>query len=91
MKKTFSIISIHVIIIFAVAMMASFIPETFPAFFGDWVCGDGCNYAGLGRHSHELHWGFRHWLWCFMSISLFIIHAVRIGMIIEKQTNKLLS
>jgi hypothetical protein len=82
--------SIRVIVIFMVAMVMSVIPEWYPSLFGDWVCigsGDriitdsgyydmGCN-IGV-RHLPETHWGYRHWLWFFMGLVLFIFQVIKI-------------
>lgn len=61
----------------------------YPDFFGDWIChgsGDklvgfeyrytGCNIYDY--HDPKLHWGYRHWLFFFMGLVLFIIQAVNI-------------
>ena len=71
-------------------MVASYIPELFPNFFGDWLCeGTGnylsnlnhfekCNYAGSSYNFHNptWHWGYRHFLFFIMGAVLFIIQAI---------------
>ena len=69
---------------FAVVMAMSFIPELFPNLFGDFTCKGntpelvnhvymyrGCQY-GTFYHGPTLHYGFRHWAWLFLGISLFV-------------------
>jgi len=74
---------------FGIIILMSFIPDTFPEFFGDWKCNGGnfvyegehctlvgCNYAQRGPHSAATHWGFRHWMWFFCGVILFIWNLV---------------
>ncbi len=74
---------------FAIIILMSFIPDAFPEFFGDWRCNGGnfvyegehstlvgCNYAQRGPHSATTHWGFRHWMWFFCGVTLFIWNLV---------------
>jgi hypothetical protein len=69
-----------VFILFAIVILASFIPELFPTFFGDWYCTDIVNFHRGERWiiSHW-HWGFRHWTWFVMGFTLFIINVVSIS------------
>lgn len=79
-------ISIRIIGLFSAAILLSFIPEIFPAFFGDWIC-NGCNYGEAGVsycHAPQLHWGYRHWLYFLMGITLFITQAVYIIIYAQK-------
>lgn len=92
--KKINIISLRVIALFAIAMLVSFIPELVPDFFGDWMCKGreciapvkdgfigsylGCDYAALPEHNPTNHWGYRHWLFFAMGVSLFIIQIVDI-------------
>lgn len=72
-----------IVLIFAL----SFIPENFRDFFGDWHCNGGtvdyevdrgyfrtgCRYNTMNEnHGATWHWGFRHWLWMFSGLSLFV-------------------
>ena len=88
-------LSFNIMIVFLIAILASFIPENMPTFFGDWVCNggkyvstgeytydvQGCDYGPQNNHLPTLHWGFRHWLWLLMGTTLFIIQIVRISKI----------
>lgn len=86
-------ISLHIIAIFTIAIFTSFIPDLYPEFFGDWICEgairdnnlhlQGCHYGDLGRHNPSTHWGWRHWLYFFMGLSLF---ALQVAQIIKKLT-----
>jgi hypothetical protein len=80
MKTRFRIITI-----FSIIIIASFVPELFPDFFGDWKCQgcvraklsspnyyDGCLYGNIGVHNATNHWGYRHWIWFLMGLVLFI-------------------
>jgi hypothetical protein len=85
-------IKLRVIIIFAIVILLSFIPETFPDFFGDWECQgskiigvnegfyqtQGCSYGGDLEHSPTTHWGFRHWMWTLCGVTLFIWNVVEL-------------
>ncbi len=62
-------------------MGLSFIPEFFPAFFGDWLCtGSGASngnyYANCDNgpfHLATTHWGYRHYLFFAMGVCLAIV------------------
>lgn len=98
LHKTLSI-SIRIIFIFICGMIMSTIPEFFPELFGDWICVGsqeeimngyyhshytGCNYAGYDFHLPTNHWGYRHWLFFFMGLSLFIVQVVSLIIYIGK-------
>jgi hypothetical protein len=85
MKKA----SIRVILIFIIAIFMSLIPEQLPDFFGDWSC-NGCNYAEAGFqqiHAPKTHWGYRHWLFFFMGLVLFIMQSADIVVESQKKLN----
>lgn len=94
MKKKTIKISIRVIAIFIIAITLSFVPDLLPNFFGDWFCqghttqtNTDCQYgAYYDSHNPEWHWGYRHWLWLFMGISLFIIQVIDIITFLEKES-----
>lgn len=46
-------------------------------------CSKG-NNDFVGAHGPTWHWGFRHWIWFFMGITLFIINSIQIGIKIDK-------
>jgi hypothetical protein len=57
------------------------------SFFGDTYCAisnHSYSYAGDVHTEPTWHWGWRHWLFLFMGIALFIVQAVRLGMFIER-------
>jgi len=79
-------ISLQIVILFTIAILATFIPEAFPKFFGDWTCKGseygkgyhdiiGCDYLDYGAHSPTNHWGWRHWIYLAMGLTLFIYNA----------------
>ena len=70
-------INIHIALMFLTVIFVSFIPDTYHVFFGDWFCelGGKCPYTG-SIHLSKWHWGFRHWMWLSMGISLFIYNCV---------------
>jgi len=81
---------LKLITIFAIVILFSFIPETFPEFFGDWVCQGGklivqgnsydivgCSYTQQD-HMPSTHWGFRHWMWTLCGVTLFIWNVVEL-------------
>lgn len=93
-NSKFNKLSIGIFILFTTAIISTFIPESFPDFFGDKLCigrslvkgsdgmlagYSGCGYGDLGSHEPTYHWGWRHWLWSFMGLALFIVQCVRIG------------
>lgn len=79
-------ISIRIILMFATIIFASFIPDYFHNFFGDELCNgfimraDGYMEQFFhigGKHSELIwHWGFRHWMWLLMGLSLFVIQLI---------------
>ncbi len=82
---------LRLVAIFAIVILFSFIPETFPDFFGDWACEggkavitgntytiQGCSYGGDMDHGPTTHWGFRHWMWTLCGVSLFIWNVVEL-------------
>jgi hypothetical protein len=74
----------------------SFVPENFREFFGDWQCEgshynpsdnshSGCVYTSYyDNHPPTWHWGFRHWIWMIMGVTLFIYNVVLIIIKIDK-------
>lgn len=87
-------LSFQVMMVFLVIIFASFIPDYYHDFFGDWHCVGrqyikdigytGCKYGNDLMHDPEWHWGYRHWIWSLMGSSLFIIQIVRIVNFINK-------
>lgn len=79
---------LKIIALFTIAIVTSFIPETFPNFFGDYVCNDitirqedwrSTVYCSKYQHSVPVvHWGYRHWLFFIMGAILFFLNFFRI-------------
>ena len=79
---------LKLISIFAIVILVSFIPESFPDFFGDWTCNGGSyteNYKRVGclygenyQHNPTTHWGFRHWMWTICGVCLFIWNVIEL-------------
>ena len=85
----YTIFSVNITVLFLIAILSSFIPEYYAGFFGDHICKGstyeilngkylrhGCDFFDI--HEPELHWGYRHYLWFLMGLSLFIGQIVRI-------------
>lgn len=89
-------ISLRVIALFMLAILISKIPELFPDFFGDWHCEgrkqiwtEEIHYQYVGcdmfqAHNPTWHWGYQHYLFFLMGLSLAIIQIVDIIKIAEK-------
>jgi hypothetical protein len=89
MKKKTIKLSVKVVLLFAIPIFMSFLPELYPVFFGDWFCmGSGehlegvnsyrsCNHLGgfNGFHLKSWHWGYRHWAFVLMGLVIFIVQA----------------
>ena len=83
---------VRIVLGFAIVFLVSFIPELVPDLFGDWECQggtinieayknqiytvDGCNYGHRGEHEPTLHYGFRHWVWIFCGLTLFVWNII---------------
>ncbi len=87
-------ISLRVIAMFVTCIFASLIPDNFHSFFGDVLCNGNlsrnlCNNGWtINSNSHGLtwHWGFRHWLFLFMGISLCVVQIIDIIYILSKES-----
>lgn len=88
-NKFFFRISIQVIIVFTTVILVSFIPDYFHSQMGDTLCNGRVlnlttmqyEYYWHNGHEHkdmEWHWGYRHWLFFIMGITLFVIQIFRI-------------
>lgn len=92
----------RIILLFGVVIMTSFIPENNRDFFGDWLCQgghheyfdngpdiiSGCQYSPDMVHGPTWHWGFRHWMWFFMGISLFLYNLILVISLIVLSSHK---
>jgi len=69
------------------AINSTFIPELIPDFFGDYQCSIiGVQHAFCDKqYVTHYHWGYRHWLYFFMCLSLFVIQIVSIINYINKE------
>jgi hypothetical protein len=85
-----------IVALFAFIFIASYVPENYPTAFGDWKCkgsGEiiennpsalihykGCDYTAY--HNPTWHWGFRHYLWITLGLTL---TAVSVYQIVESE------
>jgi hypothetical protein len=82
---------LQLLIMLIVIMAVSFLPETYPDFFGDWKCQGselvksdirnkvvGCQYPDGFPHGAKWHWGFRHWMLLFFGVIFFFMSIARI-------------
>ena len=81
---------LRILLMFTIIMAASFIPDHYHSFFGDWLCqGSGeliadtnhyqrCNYADCYYHNPTWHWGFRHYVWMILGLTFLIINIVEL-------------
>ncbi len=85
-NKFYFKISIQIILIFGAVILISFIPDYLHSFFGDAfcdgnitkdMCSDGWD-MGTAKHGPSYHWGYRHWVWFCMGLSLFVVQVVRL-------------
>lgn len=99
----FTRLSLQVILIFAIIILGSFLPDTLPEFFGDWTCKGsgkeifkmdgytaqhtGCT-IGAWHSEPELHWGYKHYMYMLMGICLFIVQCFRIGNLINNRNKE---
>ena len=87
-KKHFKL-QLRIVLMFTIIIFFSFIPELNREFFGDWLCNGGSHYYDNAGHLHAAgcqhvnndhgptwHWGFRHWMWLLMGLTLSIYNIV---------------
>ena len=88
-------ISLNIVAVFAILMLASFLPDYLRDFFGDeycsgWIVNPNTKememfwHYGSEHKTPTYHWGYRHWLWSAMGLFLFVFQVVRVAMIIDK-------
>lgn len=82
-------VSARIAILFATAISLSFIPDYSHLFFGDTFClgnigKNVCIEGWCNLHGNTYHWGYRHFLWALMGLSLAIVQIVGIVQIIDK-------
>lgn len=80
---------IRIIAIFSILILASLVADQFHSFLGDTYCQGrhynallgpygsytGCDYVGY-EHSATWHYGYKHWVLIFMSLTLFVYNVV---------------
>ena len=72
-------IMLRIVILFVTVMLMSFVPENFRDLFGDEYCKIPHHFHAGDYHEYpEWHWGFRHFAWCGMGMTLFIYNVVLI-------------
>ncbi len=62
-------------------MLVSFIPDYLHGFFGDEYCTTYTHGGNENPYYHTTprwHWGYRHWLFIFMGITLFIVQVINL-------------
>lgn len=82
-------LSLQVMAVFLTAMVVSFIPESIPKFFGDEMCPRTdwhSHFLNYEENQSHIAWGYRHYLFFFMGIALFILQIFRIGAFINNNT-----
>lgn len=86
------IVSLNVVILFITAMVMSVIPEQLPSIFGDVICTIPHNHshAMCSYHREEYHidWGYRHYLFFWMGVVLFMVQVIRIISLIKNHTEQ---
>lgn len=76
MRNYYTNLSLHIIVLFVVAMLCSFIPNYLRDFLGDSFCTiKDCHKYGGWHEDVHYHWGYRHYLYLCMTIILFIINV----------------
>lgn len=89
-------LSIRIILFFIVAMCFSLIPDYVRTFFGDEYCSgwfmspkthtlEKFFHYGNIHETPQWHWGYRHWLFFMMGLSLATIQIIDIIMFINKK------
>ena len=78
LKKS-QIISLKVILLFTIAIFSTFLGDYLHSFFDDSYCTTiGCRYMDTRHSLPQWHWGYRHWLYLIMCLTLFTIQIVDI-------------
>ena len=104
MNKLYILISFRIILLFTTAIIMSFIPDYLPEIFDVKCDGTspvtyyGSTYYQCSetwgdcssrlQHPAQYHWGYRHFLFCFMGICLFILQVVEIINKLNKDSNE---
>lgn len=70
-------LSLRIILLFVTAMAVSYSPDYLREFFADTKKPDDLNYY-RGMLDEHWEWGFRHYLYFWMCILLFVVQAIKI-------------
>lgn len=81
------LITLRIIFVFVVGIIMSYFGDQLHSFFGDNYCTVYLDYhcPDNGHTFPTYHWGWRHWLFMFMGICLFILQVVDIVITIDKK------
>ena len=72
-------ISLKVILLFTIAIFSTFVGDYLHSFFDDSYCTIiDCRYMDTRHSLPQWHWGYRHWLYLVMCITLFVIQVIDI-------------
>lgn len=73
-------VSLRIIALFSIAILMSFLPDYYPLFFGDYSCNIINLSHGFNGREYDIHshWGYRHYLYFYMGVCLFILQVVDI-------------
>lgn len=79
-------LSLRIIALFVTAIIVSFSPELLRDFFGDvqYVPNEWGHVFSGGIIDEKWDWGYRHFLYFYMCLCLFIVQAVRLVKWINK-------
>ncbi len=86
-------VSLRIILLFTVAILISLVGDNLHLFFSDDFCNGNISnnnkcqfgYNSNYYHGQIWHWGYRHWLFFYMGLSLTIVQIVNIVIIIDKE------
>lgn len=83
------VLSLRVIGLFVTAMLVSYSPQFLRGFFADTMYdAEKLRYSfGRGFIDDQWDWGFRHYLYFWMCVTLFVIQAVKIIKWANKRSN----
>lgn len=84
-------LSLRIVALFATAMLVSYSPDLLRGFFEDkYIQPDPIfdRRIGGGLIDNEWDWGYRHYLYFFMCVTLFIVQAARLMKWIDKNKTR---
>lgn len=97
LSKT-SKVSFRIMLLFGTAIMLSLVPDYLHSFFNDTLCNGLVKNLETGKMEYYFHygdthkyiiyhWGYRHWLYFIMGVSLAIVQVFNIIEIINSDEN----